>query len=102
MDIKQTGRTRVVAAVIKRGEHYFCVRRCRSKYTYISERWEFPGGKVERGEDDKTALEREIKEELDCHITVCDHNVTIEFNYPHYGLILDAYNCKATAEHNFK
>ncbi len=102
MDIKETGRTRVVAAVIKRGEHYFCVRRCRSKYTYISEHWEFPGGKVEQGEDDKTALEREIKEELDWQITVCDHIVTIDYNYPDFGLKLAAYTCKAPAEDNFK
>lgn len=30
--------------------------------------WEFPGGKVEKNEDIKCAIEREIKEELDCEV----------------------------------
>ena len=32
--------------------------------------WEFPGGKVEPGEDDLTALHREIREELAVELTV--------------------------------
>ena len=33
-------------------------------------RWELPGGKVEPGEDDATALARELSEELDLRVTV--------------------------------
>ena len=32
--------------------------------------WEFPGGKVERGEDPDTAVIREVREELGCEISV--------------------------------
>ena len=32
--------------------------------------WEFPGGKVEAGEDDRGALAREIVEELRCEVRV--------------------------------
>ena len=33
-------------------------------------KWEFPGGKVEAGEDDATALIRECSEELDVRVDV--------------------------------
>ena len=35
--------------------------------------WEFPGGKVEPGEDPGAAIVREISEELACGIRVVDH-----------------------------
>ena len=53
----------VVAAVVKEGDKYLCMQRPRSRRRYISEHWEFPGGKVEEDETDHEALVREIKEE---------------------------------------
>ena len=44
--------SRVVGAIIKDGDKYLCMQRPRSRYLYISEHWEFPGGKVEKGESD--------------------------------------------------
>ena len=35
--------------------------------------WEFPGGKVEDGEDPRAAIVREVREELACEIAVVGH-----------------------------
>jgi len=54
--------TRVVAGLIYQGS---CLLVCqRGEDRAFPLKWEFPGGKVERGEGDRTALDRELREEL--------------------------------------
>ena len=86
--------SRVVAAVVKNGDRYLCMQRCRSHYPYISERWEFPGGKVEQGESYHEALVREIKEEMDWDVYVGRKLGTISHEYPDFKVRLTAYLCK--------
>ena len=86
--------SRVVAAVVKDGDKYLCMQRCRSHYPYISERWEFPGGKVEQGESYHEALVREIKEEMDWDVYVGRKLGTISHEYPDFKVRLTAYLCK--------
>lgn len=84
----------VVAAVVVRDGKYLCVQRCRSHQAYNSERWEFPGGKVEAGETDHEALVREIKEEMDWDVYVGRKLGTITHDYPDFTIRLTAYLCK--------
>ena len=58
----------VVAAIIIKNDKYFIAQRNRNKHMGLS--WEFPGGKVEKGETFEIALKREIKEELNIEINV--------------------------------
>ena len=52
----------VVAALIYRGDHLLaCQRKENGSFPL---KWEFPGGKVEKGEDYFAALQRELREEL--------------------------------------
>jgi 8-oxo-dGTP diphosphatase len=52
----------VVAAVIERdGKILIGQRQRTARHAF---KWEFPGGKVEPGEDERTALKRELREEL--------------------------------------
>ena len=58
----------VVAAIIYYKDKILCVQRGENKYPYISNKFEFPGGKLENGETKTEALKREISEELNMDI----------------------------------
>lgn len=57
----------------------------------FSEGWEFPGGKIEKGETPQEALKREIMEELDTKIKVGELIDTIEYDYPTFHLSMDCF-----------
>ncbi len=63
----------VVGAVIVRDRLVLAARRTRP--SELAGQWEFPGGKVELGEDLSAALTREIDEELSATIDVLDEVV---------------------------
>ena len=63
----------VVGAVIVREGRVLAARRTRP--AELAGQWEFPGGKVEAGEEVPAALVREIEEELSSTIDVLDEVV---------------------------
>ena len=86
--------TKVVAAIIKKGDYYLLAKRNKNKYMGL--KWEFPGGKVEQNETLKEALSREILEELNVNIEIHnkvakeryqDHEINIELHYFKCSLI---------------
>ena len=88
----------VVAGLIVKSGMVLCVQRGVNKYLYISHKWEFPGGKLEEGEGHKTALTREINEELHVGVNVGDHMLTVEHQYPDFALTMHAYRCELVDE----
>ncbi len=58
----------VVCALIERDGCILLAQRPPNKHLPL--KWEFPGGKVEPGEEASAAVVREIKEELSCEIVI--------------------------------
>ena len=77
----------VVAAVIEYDNKILCMQRGKAKFEYTSYKFEFPGGKVEAGEENHTALERELNEEMDMNVSIReeDYLLTIEHIYPDFA-----------------
>jgi 8-oxo-dGTP diphosphatase len=84
----------VVAAVIQHQNKILAVQRGPAKFAYISEKWEFPGGKMEAGETEEQTIIREIREELDMQIAVKAKLLTVKHTYPDFHLTMHTYLCE--------
>lgn len=82
----------VAAAVLIEGNTVFAAQR--SNAGPLAKRWEFPGGKLEEGEDGRTAIVREIEEELATRIEVIRPLLTVEHQYPAFTITLHAFLCR--------
>lgn len=89
----------VVAAVVTDGERYFCTQRARTRFAYTSEKFEFPGGKIEPGETEPQALQRELHEELDMDVVIERKICTVHHDYPDFSITLAAYQCRLADPH---
>lgn len=84
----------VVAAIIYCEDKILCVQRPKNKLSYISEKFEFPGGKIENGETKEEALKRELSEELNFVPTKIDSlYLTVVHKYPDFVLTMHSYKC---------
>ena len=77
-----------VPAIIKHGEFILCVQRPYNKLPYISNKFEFPGGKIEASETLEEALQRELSEELNLKISEMQFFLTVNYQYPDFKLLM--------------
>jgi 8-oxo-dGTP diphosphatase len=80
---------RLVAAVIERDGCYLITQRRPS--AVLPGLWEFPGGRVEEGENDEQALRRELRERLGAEAQVKAQMAHRVHHYQGYSVDLNLY-----------
>jgi 8-oxo-dGTP diphosphatase len=74
---------RVAAAfILQHGKILICQR---TRHQTFPLKWEFPGGKIEPGEQPRDALRRELEEELGIDAKIGDEALRIQHTYSHGG-----------------
>jgi len=76
---------RVVAGIIVQDDTLLVCQRTRHQTMPL--KWEFPGGKIEEGEQPRDALRRELEEELGILATIGDEVARIQHEYPNGGIV---------------
>lgn len=80
---------KVVAAVIIKDGKIFCAQR--NEYGDSAYKWEFPGGKINEGEEPQEALKRELQEELKIETKIKDEIKIVRHEYPSFIIELHAF-----------
>ncbi len=81
----------VTAALILRNGKALIARRPEGKL--LGGLWEFPGGKLERGESLPACLRREIKEELGVTVVVREKILVVKHAFSHFRITLHVFRC---------
>lgn len=76
---------RVVAGLILKGEQLLVCQR--TKHQTMPLKWEFPGGKIEEGEQPRDALRRELEEELGIDAQIDEEVSHIRHEYKNGGSV---------------
>ncbi|HEX9934728.1 MAG TPA: A/G-specific adenine glycosylase [bacterium] len=82
----------VTAGVVSRNGKFLITKR--PPKGLLGGLWEFPGGKLEKGETLKACLRREIREELGITVRVGQFLVSIRHAYSHFKITLHVYRCR--------
>ena len=93
--MNNTEPTEVVAALIRKGGSFMICRR--PPYKKRGLLWEFPGGKVEKGETKEEALARECREELAIDLSVGRPFAEVLHEYPDLTVRLTLFEAEIAA-----
>lgn len=84
---------KVVAALIENNNKFLIAKRLTGDSNLIGY-WEFPGGKVEKDEDEFHAIEREIYEEFGLEVIAKEFLINNVYEYPTKIIDLSLYKCE--------
>src|SRR5215469_10310623 len=74
----------VAALIVREGRFLICQR---TRHQTMPLKWEFPGGKIEKGEGPVAALVRELDEELGIHASIGRKVASIRHSYRGGGAV---------------
>ena len=81
----------VVAAVIRDSSNKVLIAK-RPSDKHQGGKWEFPGGKLDKGESPLQALSRELDEELGIQLVDAQPLIQVQHDYPDKSIFLDVWN----------
>lgn len=85
----------VVAGVIHSADREHILIARRPEHLHQGGLWEFPGGKVQAGEQRRKALERELAEELAIEVVAAEPFLEVCHQYPEVAVLLDTWQVSA-------
>ncbi|MFK7991206.1 MAG: (deoxy)nucleoside triphosphate pyrophosphohydrolase [Sandaracinaceae bacterium] len=88
----------VAAAVLRAGLGQDVLLTRRMKGAHLAGMWEFPGGKVEEGEDPRQTVVRECEEEIGLTVEVLDILDVAYHRYAEKDVLLLFYDCRGEGE----
>lgn len=85
----------VSAGILINDKQVLCLQRNLGKYDYISYKYEFPGGKLEKDESPSEALKRELLEEMNISVKETDMEffMTVNHQYPDFFITMHSFIC---------
>ncbi len=86
----------VVAAILKNEDKILIAKR---GYGEFKGMYEFPGGKIEKGEKPQDALKRELLEEMKVNIDIDYFFYRVHYKYPDFILEMDCFVCHLLDDH---
>ncbi len=92
----------VAAALLFQDGKIFATKRGESPYPYVAHKYEFPGGKIEKGEKGEETVKRELLEELDLEVEVGNLYASNTHEYPDFIITLWLYECEMRSAFQLK
>ena len=84
-----------VIAIISKADKFFIQKR--PSKGLLADMWEFPGGKIEKGETKERALKREVKEELKVKVKSLKYAFDVHHFYTQFKVNLSVFFCEVEA-----
>jgi A/G-specific adenine glycosylase len=89
---REVPRERIAVGVVSDGDRVLITRR--AEKGMLGGLWEFPGGKVRRGEKPADACRREIREEVGLQVDVRERIARVQHAYTHLAVDIDVFRCR--------